>query len=308
MPLSKRTKRFREISASDLAGVKTIISAGSATEDRGHLPLWREIENGRPGTVVWMEDCGKSRAHVSCGSREFEVNLTDGLALDEIVRSESLLIDISGLPHGVWAPILGAAYRSKIKTRVVYAEPDSYKEHPNPVSASLFDLSVTLGGLAPLPGFARLSGPVDEDKCIFVALLGFEGNRPVCLAQQVDPAPKVISVVGVPGFQIEYPMFTIACNRDFLEDYRSNGDIRFARASCPFELITTLKDILKDYPDHYFYVAPVGTKPHALGAIIFALMNPANSEIMFDHPIRKPGRTSGVGIIHLFDFGSFDDL
>jgi hypothetical protein len=26
---------------------------------------------------------------------------------------------------------------------------------------------------------------------------------------------------------------------------------------------------------------------------------------MFDHPVRRPGRTKGIGIIHIYDMGDF---
>jgi hypothetical protein len=201
---------------------------------------------------------------------------------------------------------LKCAYSMRLPTRVIYAEPESYREHPSPASATLFDLSVKFEGLAPLPGFARLSGPVDERQCVFVAMLGFEGNRPERLLAQVDPTPKVVPVVGVPGFQVEFPAFTVACNREFLDENRAQTEIRLARASCPFEAFQALAEIRTDNPDHYMYLAPVGTKPHALGTILYAIAHPQSTEIMFDHPVRKPGRTKGVGVIHIYDFGAFD--
>lgn len=204
--------------------------------------------------------------------------------------------------------MLKSVYERRVETRVLYAEPESYKPHPSPASATLFDLSVTFEGLAPLPGFARLAGPDDENRCLFVAMLGFEGNRPERLVLQLDPIPKVIPVVGVPGFQLEYPAFTVACNRVILDEYRAHSELRFARASCPFEAFETLREIRKDYPEHYMYLAPVGTKPHALGMILFAIANPNTTEIMFDHPIKKAGRTKGVGILHIYDFGRFDEF
>lgn len=114
--------------------------------------------------------------------------------------------------------------------------------------------------------------------------------------------------MGVPGFQIEFPAYTISCNRNFLSEFRANTEIRHARASCPFEVIDALGKIRRDFQGHYMYLAPVGTKPHALGAIIFAAANEDDTEIMFDHPIRKVGRTGGVGLIHVYNFHDFSDF
>ena len=37
----------------------------------------------------------------------------------------------------------------------------------------------------------------------------------------------------------------------------------------------SLRAIAGDYPDHLLKVAPLGTRPHALGAVLFALTSSA---------------------------------
>jgi hypothetical protein len=292
----------------DLRVDEIVVSATDATENRGQLPLWTDIGNSNPDRMIWITQADDAHASIQCGNNEKSlISLRDDQALDSYFSQKKILIDISGLQHHVWAPILKSAHRLKLHTRMMYAEPMSYRIHPSPASSTVFDLSSTIGGLSPLPGFARLAGPEDDTKCIFVAMLGFEGNRPERLALQIDPPPKVIPVVGVPGFQLEYPAFTISCNTGLLDDYKAHSEIRYARASCPFSAMHVLRDIKRSYPNHYMYLAPVGTKPHALGTILFAILNPETTEIMFDHPIRKAGRTSGVGLIHIYDFGDFSE-
>jgi hypothetical protein len=106
--------------------------------------------------------------------------------------------------------------------------------------------------------------------------------------------------VGVPGFRIEYPQITHASNEDFLNEYRAHANVRLARASCPFEAFEALSELHRDCSGRYMYIAPVGTKPHALGAICYALKNPDTTEIMYDNPVRKPGRTAGVRTFHIY--------
>jgi hypothetical protein len=120
------------------------------------------------------------------------------------------------------------------------------------------------------------------------------------LGEAMDPVPHVIPVVGVPGFQIQFPAFTITCNQEFLEEQGAYPNIRLARASCPFEAYEALADIRRDYPGCYMYVAPIGTKPHAVGAIWYAIEHAGSTEIMYDHPTRRPKRTEGVGPIHMY--------
>lgn len=301
-----RTLRFNDLEEGDLDPSEVIISAADATENRGQLPLWSSVDKKDPNRVIWIKQPDREKIVIKHGDQEANIVLRDEGAINNLLSSPRILMDISGLQHHVWAPLLKSLYSRKVRTRVLYAEPESYKAHPSPASATLFDLSVRFDGLEPLPGFARLSGPSDDSKCLFIAMLGFEGNRPERLVIQVDPAPRIIPVVGVPGFQLEYPAFTVACNRLFLNEYRAHSEMRFARASCPFEAYQTLCSIQRDYPDHYMYLAPVGTKPHALGAILFAIAHPENTEVMFDHPVRKAGRTKGVGVIHIYDFGTFN--
>lgn len=118
----------------------------------------------------------------------------------------------------------------------------------------------------------------------------------------------MIPVIGVPGFRLEYPTFTVACNRAFISEYRAQGDIRYARASCPFEAYEVLAALHRDFPQHYMYIAPVGTKPHAVGAIWYSIKHPNMTEIVYDHPFRKPGRTDGIGLVHIYSMTEIRDV
>jgi len=215
-------------------------------------------------------------------------------------RFSSAYIDISGLPHHVWAPVLREAFRSLDVVRAVYAEPEVYKKHPSPTSKTEFDLSEGFRGIEPIPGFAKLRGPDDETNAILVALLGFEGKRATHIALALDPVPKAFAVVGVPGFRVEYPQITHASNDDFLTEFGAHANIRFAAATSPFEAYDALTDIHVDAAGKYMYVAPIGTKPHALGAICYVLKHPTVTALRYDNPIRKAGRTQGIGLLHVY--------
>ena len=300
------TRRYDSISISDFEVGSAFLFVRDATEERARRPVWRRIENENPELCIIVEEQNGENICISNrGAAPRSVSLRDEDALRSVLGSALVYIDISGLSHHVWAPLLRVADRIHTPVRVVYVEPESYRPHPTPASPTLFDLSSSFGGLAPLPGFARLSGPADSSRTILVAMLGFEGNRPGRIAVEIDPAPKVVPIVGVPGFRMEYPSFTITCNRSFLTEHRAFSEIRFARASCPFSAYEALCDIQKDYRDHYIYIAPVGTKPHSLGAVWFAIRNPETTEIMYDFPSRKAGRTNGIGLTHVYDFAAY---
>ena len=48
-------------------------------------------------------------------------------------------------------------------------------------------------------------------------------------------------------------------------------------------------------------VAPIGTKPHAIGAILYAIKNPTKVELLYDNPKRSVQRTEGIGKILVCD-------
>ncbi|MET4162101.1 hypothetical protein ABIE61_001951 [Marinobacterium sp. MBR-111] len=298
-----RTRRFYDLKIDDLLEDETVLIAKIPTDNRGIIPLWDDLKKKKSQNIIEIEKLNQEKiAFHFNNNNSIEVLLTDTEKLLNILARNKILIDVSGLPHNVWAPILKCLLENNFSFRVLYTEAESYRLHPSPASETLFDLSIEYGGLAPLPGFAKLSGPEDDSKCLYVALLGFEGNRPERLVLQLDPEPKVVPIIGVPGFKIEFPAFTVSCNRNLLEEYRAFSELRFARASCPYEAFEALQSIHKDFPDYYMYIAPVGTKPHAIGAIWYSILNPDTTEIMYDFPIHKKERSDGIGLIHIYNF------
>ena len=300
---ARRTQRRATLVAQDLAAGAHFIFAEDSVEPRGMLGVWKDLRGTRPDRCIVVAKQGEESIHVN-GDSSQTVNLTDEARLDRIFGCcESIYLDITGMDHDVWTPLLSSILRSKGRLRVVYAEPVEYRPHAAPTSPAAFDLSAGYRGLAPLPGLARLSD-VSEKKALFVPFLGFEGSRASYLALQRDPVPEVVPVVGVPGFRVEYPAHTIANNHQFLTDHRAYKNIRFAKASCPFGAYEVLRELQKDYPGYYLYIAPIGTKPHSLGAVKFALDNPESTDLMYDHPVRRAGRTSGIGVVNIYEMES----
>ncbi len=222
-----------------------------------------------------------------------------------MINSDHDYLDITGLPHHVWAPLLKAGLNENQRLKVVYVEPGSYTFSATPTEGEIFDLSERISGISPLPGFASLADPLEEEVC-FVALLGFEGTRFAHVLENVQPpGGKLIPIIGVPGFQPEYPFHTYLGNQAALIESRAWMNIRFARANCPFSLFYSLEDIAAEYPNDLLKIAPIGTKPHALGAILFALNSRRDVELVYDHPIRKAKRTSGSDRLLVYDVTTF---
>jgi hypothetical protein len=222
------------------------------------------------------------------------VSLRSEKQLGELLASGAgrlVVIDITGLSHHVWAPLLQTALSVASDVDVVYVEPGEYRFSDVPRAGEVFDLSSRIRGISPLPGFARLARRFDQDS-IFVPLLGFEGARLQYVMEQVQPAGgQTFPIVGVPGFRPEYPFYTFEGNEPGLTSVWK--DVRLAAANCPFELFAVLTELADRYETAALKVAPIGTKPHAVGAILHALAHPDRVELVYDHPERKPGRTEG---------------
>lgn len=215
-------------------------------------------------------------------------------------KSDMVYIDVSGLNNRISASLLKNALKVDeergLKIRVLYAEPSSYKIKQFSLEGVFNDLSEKIDGIEPLPGFASIiPDPVDM---IFIALLGFEGGRFTHLIENVQPpSDNITPVIGVPGFRIEYPFVALWGNRQPLGETKSWNNIRYIAANSLVDAYLLLSKIRKKSPESKIVLAPIGTKPHAIGAILFAIKYPEQVEIVYDNPKRKTTRTDGVGLI-----------
>ncbi|MEK6743058.1 MAG: hypothetical protein AABZ15_05595 [Nitrospirota bacterium] len=227
-------------------------------------------------------------------------------ALLKVVGERVIYLDITGLSHNIWAPLLRNALALRKQVLVVYVEPEIYSFSAAPKEGEIFDLSERILGISPLPGFISFREPLEEEKVCFVPLLGFEGTRLAYLIEQVQPpGNKILPIIGVPGFRPEYPFYAYHGNQLPLLRTHAYRNVRYAIANCPFSLFYALEDIVKDYPDDMLKIAPIGTKPHALGAVLFAIANNRSVELIYDHPIRKPSRTKGSSKLLVYHASTF---
>jgi hypothetical protein len=224
----------------------------------------------------------------------------------KLVTGSTVVIDITGFDHSYWAWLIRAALESPAENVfALYVEPESYTFSESPIGGEFFELSEIIRGIQPLPSFATIR-PRRAD-FVFVPLLGFEGARLTYMIEQVQPNQTLTyPVVGVPGFQLDFPFFTIQGNRRALlkeENLWSNR--RYARANCPNSVYTLLSNIHQEHPDKVIKIAPIGTKPHALGAVLFKIMHENIVDLIYDHPIRKSGRTLGTSSALLYNLNLY---
>ncbi|MBX3406694.1 MAG: hypothetical protein KF869_08015 [Phycisphaeraceae bacterium] len=276
---------------------------GSLPEDRSeHVQAWRSLASGVEYWTIQTQEENRIIGEKSTGE-QFSVSLRSTRELKNLWHAyvgRDAYLDITGLEHQVWAPLLKAALESKVRLAVVYVEPAGYAFSRTPTEGQIFDLSVEIRGIAPLPGFATLTESVQTED-LFIPLLGFEGTRLSHVIEHVQPAAdRIIPVVGVPGFRPEYPFHAYIGNKNPMLETEAWQSIRFALANCPFSLFYELESISKERPRGVLRIAPIGTKPHGLGAILFKLASQRGVELIYDHPVRRAKRTSGVDRLFVY--------
>src|SRR5262249_26335740 len=151
-------------------------------EDRGRHPVWEMTFTAKPTQCfVVAPDSGGPRFPyellVSNSGKIRRCSLRDNEdLLAPFSHSSSIVMDVSGLNHQVWASILRAVVQSTPvpNLQIIYVEPDRYRSHSTPATLGSFDLSVGFDGIRPIPGFARLARRVTSKRRVFVPLLGFE--------------------------------------------------------------------------------------------------------------------------------------
>lgn len=279
---------------------------GRLPEDRsGHVEVWKSTASGVH--VVEITAQTPSEFEVRWGGRTSTVQLRSMRQLAAfwaaMPRARTYL-DITGLEHQVWAALLKSGFERSVELHAVYVEPSKYSFSATQTEGQIFDLSSRIKGITPLPGFATLSDQATSADW-FVPLLGFEGPRLSHVIEHVQPSnDKVIPIVGVPGFRPEYPFHAYFGNKNPLLETGAWLAVRFAQANCPFSLFYLLRQLYSDRSGNAFIVAPIGTKPHGLGAIMFKVKNPA-VEIVYDHPQRKANRTEGSDRLFVYAITMF---
>jgi hypothetical protein len=159
--------------------------------------------------------------------------------------------------------------RFKIQTLFAfYTEPKSYL-----FQKGLFNSFHTSSGplsILEIPGYSGQENRGTKRK--LVILLGFDGDLSKEINEDVSPIETVV-VNGFPSYAPKFKDISLIANEKLVSD--NSIVISYARANNPFEIYNLLQ-LIKDKGEGKIFlnVAPIGTKPMALGACLFALHNP----------------------------------
>ncbi len=273
---------------------ESILFHGIQSEERSNVSL---VESQPNVSVFAIEELDSQQISISIEGTNKNLSLrslNDSLDLSNFLEGKSIYLDITGLTHSTWAWFVKSLLlRKEGETFVLYSEPLEYRFHDNPVDGQIFDLSNKITGIAPLPGFLKL-GTYTSENFIFMPLLGFEGTRLSHIIEDVQPLPdQTFPVFGVPGFRYDFPFHSYHGNKNVLERDGIWRNMRYEKANCPASIYVLGKELLDEYPNKTLRIAPIGTKPHALGAILLKLIHPERVDLVYDHPIRQKRRTNG---------------
>jgi len=231
-----------------------------------------------------------------------------GIDLHQIdINNKNLLIDITSLKHPFLFYLLLLIKRDfqPKKLLITYTEPEKYVQEGKEDNArQKFDLTEKFCMVNSLPGFARVSDYNKER--ILIAIMGFEGNRFSKAFEDVNPSDrKTYAIVGFPSFQPSWQYYVYSQNQYPLEQSKAFSSIRRSTANEPFGVYNILNDIKNQNNGFELVVAPIGTKPHSLGACMFAIDN-EDVQIYYDFPsFGSKTRTIGIGKSFVYNLTDF---
>lgn len=215
---------------------------------------------------------------------------------DNNANQANICIDITYLKQ----PILFLLIKllvSEIKPKklfAAYTAPKEYKKvnHIN-VGEEEYELYDRIVGCNySLPGFAKINR---NDNELLVAPFGFERQRLLSLYENVEPKGGLIPIMGYPPVIPGWNLTSLYMNYNVLLASSSEGKVMHCDACCPFELYEVLETIYNNNLDEYkILLAPLGTRPHSLGCALFASLNPQQCHLIYDFPIEKAFRSTGV--------------
>lgn len=207
-----------------------------------------------------------------------------------------IYLDVTGMDVQLVAALLLRSNNQGYEIHVVYAEPEHYITEQFHKEGEDHEWAGVIDGIKPLPGFANFANP--DEQFIFCVFLGFEGGRFSHLITQMQPLEDyTIPIFGVPGFRIEYPYYAYWSNHKGMKKTDSSRNVRYASANSIVDAYLLLHKIGSDNQGKLIKVAPIGTKPHAVASIVYAMRHSRYVEVVYDNPQKSEKRSVGVGQI-----------
>jgi len=137
-----------------------------------------------------------------------------------------------------------------------------------------------------------------------IILLGFEGQRATEIVNSISQQ-MIIPVNGFPSYRPEFKDISILSNDDLFKEESTFDALQYAPSHDPFETYNVLKTILMKHQDkNNIAIAPLGTKPMALGACFLGLEF-RECRIVYPYPLEyiiKSSTGFGNSWIYIVEF------
>ena len=189
------------------------------------------------------------------------------------LSDKKILIDITVFTKPYFFLIIKSLVEkwNNLEFFIVYTEPEKYKEKD--IGSKEIILTRGLDRIESIPGFF---GTSVNSKDALIVILGFEGKRAIQIFSDIDPE-ITFAVNGFPGFRAGWDKISLEENLQFLKISRAFENLFYAPARNPFETFNTIsllvESIQKQTYTYNIIIAPLGTKLHALGTLLYALVH-----------------------------------
>lgn len=216
----------------------------------------------------------------------------------------SLLIEATTLNCPEILNLLRAAKDEGVKkVSFLYLEPLEYRRTLKGLLSDHRDFNLSENcRFQSVHGFMANLYEIPQGQAVF--FLGFEKSRLGQALEQEEALQQWTkhAVFGVPAFEPSWEIDSIANNVQHLAS--SHYQVQYAPASGVAAAYGLLNQLLhEDKTDSPIVVAPLGTKPHTIGASLFLVEHNAfdRAVLLYDHPHRRQDRSADIRRWHLYD-------
>jgi len=219
--------------------------------------------------------------------------------LDKQLNLGIIGIDISCIPVPQFFLLLKiiACYNAEIY--VYYTEPIRYIMNEG-IFESYFSTKgpITTKQITGFSGITVNNENNSVDRTLF-CMLGFDNDLLPTVIQEAAPL-KIVTINGFPSFYPKFKDISLTNNEKVLngsnfvnklEKSNRQTNYVYVEANNPFDAYNTLEELKQNYKNNCIDIVPLGTKPMALGACLYAINN-NDVRVVFPFPEEYANTTS----------------
>ncbi len=221
-----------------------------------------------------------------------------------LFNEHKVLIDMTTIDVPSLAHLLDFINGQLENFSICYIEPISYSKLIGSTSNTnqSYHLSEDGNGLDYIIPF--MLSPLERIEKYSISI-GYESNRLAGFLSSTEEVKAEVEkniMIGIPAFNTGWESRSIEANYRFLKD----TEIHIVPADDPIQTYLNLVKLGKSAnitsTDNKLIVVPIGTKPHSLGMVWFALENRGKVGMIYDFVTKIPKRTEGIKKIHFWNF------